>query len=168
MNDIVFIAAAAVTVLSAILSLEAKEIVYGAISLAISLFGVASLFFLLNAPYVAAFQIVIYVGAIAVLIIFTVMLVRQEKWAKELPPASISRVTGIALALLIAISFFLAILTSKLNSYTNLSGNPGIIQLGLLISVNYSVILEVLAIVLAASIIGALVLAKQDREEEKT
>jgi len=64
---------------SAIFALEADEIVYGAIGLAGSLFGVAAMFFLLNAPYVAVFQIAVYVGAVAVLILFTVMLVRQEK-----------------------------------------------------------------------------------------
>jgi NADH:ubiquinone oxidoreductase subunit 6 (subunit J) len=166
MSDLAFIVAAVLTILSAILSLESKEIVYGAISLAISLFGVASLFFLLNAPYVAAFQIIIYIGAIAVLIIFTVMLVRQERWAKELPPRSISRVTGIAVALLIALSFFISVMTSRLYTYTDLAGNPGIAQIGQLISENFSLVLEVLALVLAASIIGALTLAKQDREEE--
>ena len=70
-----------VTVGSAIVALEADEIIYGAIGLAGSLFGVATLFFLLNAPYVAVFQIAVYIGAVAVLILFTVMLVRQEKWA---------------------------------------------------------------------------------------
>lgn len=166
MSDIYFVAAAVITVLSAILSLEAKEIVYGAISLAISLLGVASLFFLLNAPYVAAFQIVIYVGAIAVLIIFTVMLVRQERWAKELPPGSIPRITGIILALLISTSIFIAVTTSKLYSYSEL-GNPSIAQIGAIVSGNYAIILEVLALVLAASIIGALTLAKQERGEEE-
>ncbi len=167
MSDVYFVAAAVITVLSAILSLEAKEIVYGAISLAISLLGVASLFFLLNAPYVAAFQIIIYVGAIAVLIIFTVMLVRQERWAKELPPGSIPRITGIILALLISASLFIAVITSKLYSYSELSGNPGIAQIGVLVSGSYATILEVLALVLAASIIGALTLAKQERGEEE-
>ncbi len=74
------------TVGGAIVALEAEEIVYGAIGLAGSLFGVATLFFLLNAPYVAVFQMTVYVGAVAVLILFTVMLVRQEKWAKEVAP----------------------------------------------------------------------------------
>ena len=92
MADLTFIAMMVVTVGSAIFALEAEEIIYGAIGLAGSLFGVATLFFLLNAPYVAVFQVAVYIGAVAVLILFTVMLVRQEKWAKEVPPTSLTRV----------------------------------------------------------------------------
>src|SRR5712692_9836791 len=98
-----------VTVGSAIISLEAKEIIYGAIGLAGSLFGVATLFFLLNAPYVAVFQIAVYIGAVAVLILFTVMLVRQEKWAKELPTKSLTRFAGILTGLAITLTLALAV-----------------------------------------------------------
>jgi len=67
MADLIFLAMMVVTVGGAIMAVEADEIVYGAIGLAASLFGVAALFFLLNAPYVAVFQITVYVGAVAVL-----------------------------------------------------------------------------------------------------
>lgn len=163
MSDAVFIAVSTLTVLAAILSLEVKEIVYGAIYLALSLLGVAFLFFLLNAPYVAAFQIVIYVGAIAVLIIFTVMLVREERWAKELPATSASRIAGIIVAALVVSSIFVAVVVSKLYNNDQISSSQGITQLGQLVSVNFSLILEVLALVLAASIIGALTLSKVEK-----
>ena len=42
-----------------------------------------SLFFLLDAPFVAAFQITVYVGAVAILVLFTVMLVHQPRWFKD-------------------------------------------------------------------------------------
>jgi K(+)-stimulated pyrophosphate-energized sodium pump len=91
-----------VTVGSAIVALEAKEIVYGAIGLAGSLFGVATLFFLLDAPYVAVFQIAVYIGAVAVLILFTVMLVREEKWSKEVPATSFTNLLTIDNPLVVA------------------------------------------------------------------
>ena len=69
-----------VSVGGAIAALEAKEIIYGAVGLAASFFGVASLFFLLDSPFVAVFQITVYVGAVAVLVLFTVMLVREGRW----------------------------------------------------------------------------------------
>src|SRR3546814_11664694 len=47
---------------------------YGAIALAISMLGIAGFFLLLDSPFVAMFQITVYVGAVAVLVIFTVML----------------------------------------------------------------------------------------------
>jgi NADH:ubiquinone oxidoreductase subunit 6 (subunit J) len=155
-----------VAVGSAIVALEAKEIVYGAIGLAGSLFGVATLFFLLDAPYVAVFQVAVYIGAVAVLILFTVMLVREEKWAKELPAGSLTQVAGVATGLAIAIALGLAVVAANLAGYTTLSNTATFVNIGQLISTGDSPVLEVLALVLAASVVAALTLSRTDREEK--
>jgi len=167
MADAIFIAMAVVTVGGAIFALEAKEIVYGAIGLAGSLFGIAALFFLLDAPYVAVFQITVYIGAIAVLILFTVMLVRQENWAKELPTRSLSKLAGILTGIAIAVAFAFAVSSTNLAGDTVIQNVAGFQQIGQLISTGYSPVLEVLALVLGAAVIGALTLSRVDREEEK-
>src|SRR5919107_2847847 len=78
MVDVAFIGLSVLTVGSAIFALESREIIYGAIALAISMLGIAGFFILLDSPFVAMFQITVYVGAVAVLVIFTVMLVRTQ------------------------------------------------------------------------------------------
>ena len=78
MADALFISVAILTIGSAIVALETRELVYGAIALAISMMGIAGFFLLLDSPFVAMFQITVYVGAVAVLVIFTVMLVRTQ------------------------------------------------------------------------------------------
>lgn len=166
MADLIFIALMAVTIGGAILALESTEIVYGAIALAGSLFGVAAFFFLLNAPYVGVFQITVYVGAVAVLILFTVMLVRQEKWMKEMT-YSVDRVVGILIGLAIVGTLILAYTSSKLYGITTQAGNATFLQIGQLISTSLAPVLQILALVLAVSVIGALTLAKVDREEDK-
>src|SRR5712691_7242408 len=164
MADLIFVAMMVITVGGALLALEADEIVYGAIALAGSLFGVAALFFLLSAPYVAVFQITIYVGAIAVLILFTVMLVRQEMWMKE-ATYSLARLFGILAALAIAATFALSFAASRLYDLPAQQNPPTFFEIGQLISTNLSPILLVLALVLAASVLGAITLAKVEREE---
>jgi len=154
-----------VTVGSAIVALEAKEIVYGAIGLAGSLFGVAALFFLLDAPYVAVFQIAVYIGAVAVLILFTVMLVREEKWAKEVPVTSLTRVAGVLTGLAITIALAFAAYSTNLGQYTTIANTATFVDIGQLISTGDAPVLLVLALVLAASVVGALTLARADREE---
>jgi len=156
-----------VTVGSAIVALEAREIVYGAIGLAGSLFGVAALFFLLDAPYVAVFQIAVYIGAVAVLILFTVMLVREEKWAKETPVTSISRIAGIITGLAITIALVVAAIDTNLGQYTTISNSATFLDIGQLISTGDAPVLLVLALVLAASVVGALTLSRVDREEPR-
>jgi NADH:ubiquinone oxidoreductase subunit 6 (subunit J) len=165
MVDVFFAAMAVLSVGGAVLALEAREIVYAAVSLAGSLFGVAALFFILNAPYVGVFQITIYVGAVAVLILFTVMLVRPQQRPKE----SISipgRVAGIITAGALAFALLTAFAASKLSDFTTQSGTATFLQIGQLISTNFSPALEVLALVLAASVFGALTLARIDREDD--
>jgi NADH:ubiquinone oxidoreductase subunit 6 (subunit J) len=152
------------TVGSAIVALEAEEIIYGAIGLAGSLFGVAALFFLLDAPYVAVFQIAVYIGAVAVLILFTVMLVRQEEWAKEVKPTSLTKIAGIFTGLAIALALILATAATNLTSFDSIVNTATFVNIGQQISTGYAPVLEVLALVLAASVVGALTLSRVDKE----
>jgi NADH:ubiquinone oxidoreductase subunit 6 (subunit J) len=156
---------AVLTVGSAIVALEADEIVYGAIGLAGSLFGVATLFFLLDAPYVAVFQIAVYIGAVAVLILFTVMLVRQEKWAKEVPQRSFTRLAGILTGVAVFVALTFAVLATNLSQFNQVVNTATFVNIGDLISTGDSPILLVLALVLAASVVGALTLSRVDRED---
>lgn len=167
MADLIFLGMMVVTVGGAIVAMEADDIVYGAIGLAGSLFGVATLFFLLNAPYVAVFQITVYVGAVAVLILFTVMLVKQEKWAKEAPLKSTAKLVGILTGLAVFVVLSLAAIGADLSGDTVLRNDAGFLQIGQLISTVYSPVLAVLALVLAASVVGALTLSSVDKEEKQ-
>src|SRR5271155_1999736 len=111
LNDAAFVGMAVVVVGGAISALESREIIYGAIGLAFSFFGVAGLFFLLDAPFVAVFQITVYIGAVAVLILFTVMLVREGRWMRD----SLGRagtLAGILTAVALGLSLVLAFLAS--------------------------------------------------------
>ncbi len=154
------------TVGSAIVALEAKEIIYGAIGLAGSLFGVATLFFLLNAPYVAVFQIAVYIGAVAVLILFTVMLVREEKWSKELPANSATKLAGAITGLAVVIALAVAVVDTNLSQFNTIVNSATFVDIGQLISTGDAPILLVLALVLAASVVGALTLSRADKEDQ--
>ena len=112
LTEITFFAMLVATIGGAITALEAREIVYGAIGLAFSFFGVAGIFFLLDAPFVAVFQITVYIGAVAVLILFTVMLVREGRWMRD-SSGSLERVVGFFTALALATSLILAFVASN-------------------------------------------------------
>ncbi len=154
-----------VTVGSAIVALEADEIIYGAIGLAGSLFGVATLFFLLDAPYVAVFQIAVYIGAVAVLILFTVMLVRQERWAKEVAATSATRLAGMLTGLAVVVALVFAVIATNLAQFSSIGNSATFVDIGRLISTGDAPVLLALALVLAASVVGALTLSRADKEE---
>ena len=76
-DHIIFLAAAALTLGSAIAVVTVRNLVHAALSLIVTFFGVAVLFVLLQAGFLAAVQVVLYIGAIAILIIFAIMLTRR-------------------------------------------------------------------------------------------
>jgi len=84
MADAVFLALTVITIGSAIAALEMRSLIYGSIALMGTLGGIAGFFFILDAPFVALFQLAVYVGSIAVLILFTVMLVKRELIFKKI------------------------------------------------------------------------------------
>jgi NADH-quinone oxidoreductase subunit J len=73
----IFILTAAATLSSAIMVVTTRNLIHAALWLIVSLFGVAVFFVLLNAGFLAMAQVVIYIGAIAILMIFAIMLTRR-------------------------------------------------------------------------------------------
>ncbi|OHE55665.1 MAG: hypothetical protein A3K61_04890 [Thaumarchaeota archaeon RBG_16_49_8] len=163
MPELAFVALTVLAVTTAIYALESKEVVYGAISLAIMLLSMAGFFILLDAPFVAMFQVIVYVGAVAVLIIFTVMLVREEKWLK-VESGMLQRI-GVIGGLAVGVAFGLLMLNTTLGSVIASGEAASYAQIGIVMINDYGAALEVLALLLAASLIGALMLARVDGEE---
>jgi len=75
---ILFLIFAAIILLSALMVVTTKKMIHAAFWLIVTLFGVAALYAILNAGFLAMVQIVVYVGAIAILFIFAVMLTRKD------------------------------------------------------------------------------------------
>jgi NADH-quinone oxidoreductase subunit J len=163
-EDIAFVVISALTIGASIIALEAKQVVYGAIALAFSFLGIAGLFIVLDATFVALFQIIVYIGAVAVLILFTVMLVTKdtESESKREPIKPV----GIIVASVIAVLVIAVASVSNLSNWYDTSNFSGSIVAGIggLLTNQYALPLEILALVLGASIVGALTLAKVEKE----
>src|SRR5213594_3750971 len=163
MTDLTFLALATVTVVSAILALEARDLVYGAAALGITFLGMAGLFFLLDASYVATFQIAVYIGAVVVLILFTVMLVGPQMGEPPMELKRLSLLTALLVSLLLGTAGSLSS-ASAFPGPDNCGTGCDLIALSKTLINQYGVPLEFLPLVLAATVIGALTLAKADRK----
>ena len=75
--EVIFWIASAVILISAIMMVTRRNLVHAALFLIVTLFGVAVYYVLLEASFLAVVQILVYIGAIAILVIFAVMLTRQ-------------------------------------------------------------------------------------------
>ena len=164
MADAIFTGIAILTIGSAIVALEARELVYGAIGLAICMLGIAGFFLLLDSPFVAMFQITVYVGAVAVLVIFTVMLVRTQALFSIKEDRG-RKTAGVILLLIFIGGIGAVLLASGLGNptFTKFNTPPiDIAALGKQMVTYYGPVLVLLGLTLAASVIGALALARRE------
>jgi NADH-quinone oxidoreductase subunit J len=167
MVDAIFVGLAALTVGTAVIALEARELIYAAIALGISMLGIAGFFLLLDAPFVAMFQIAVYVGAVVVLIIFTIMLVRTQALFTMKEDRG-RKAAGIVLMLFIMAGMGAVLLLSSLNTSNSFSA-PAVdfVQIGEQMVTYYAPVLVVMGLVLAGSVIAALALARREDVEQQ-
>src|SRR5438477_10288572 len=78
MNPIAFVAVAILTLAAALAAASLPKLIHAALSFAVTFVGVAAFFFLLGAEFVGLVQIFVYIGAVAVLIVFTILLTRRD------------------------------------------------------------------------------------------
>jgi NADH-quinone oxidoreductase subunit J len=81
-EQIIFLLFAALVLVSALMVVIVRNLLHAALWLVVSLFGVAVLYAILQANFLAVVQVVVYIGAIAILFIFAVMLTRREAMEK--------------------------------------------------------------------------------------
>jgi NADH:ubiquinone oxidoreductase subunit 6 (subunit J) len=161
MADAVFLALAVMTIGSAIAALEVRSLIYGSIALMGTLGGVAGFFLLLDSPFVAMFQIAVYIGSIAVLILFTVMLVRRQLIFIKIEDKR-RRYAGIGLMLVMMVALGAVILSSGIKSIQTDEPPVDFRTIGEDFLTYYWPALVLMGLILAASVIGALTLARRE------
>ena len=163
-QDAVFIGIAAITLLAAFLAVWLKNVFSNALSLILCLFGMAALFIYLNAEFLAVIQVIIYIGAISIAIIFAIMLSRP--WFHPMP----ARNKWKLLRSVLTASLLFAGL-SKVSSLTKWpsadmeSDHFSMREIGKSILTTYALPFEVVSLVLLVAIIGALVISSSNREK---
>ncbi|HET6447351.1 MAG TPA: NADH-quinone oxidoreductase subunit J [candidate division Zixibacteria bacterium] len=169
-QQVVFIIISAITLISAWIVVTDRNLFHAAIALMASFAGVAGLYILLDAGFLAASQLLVYIGAISILIIFAIMMTRRLMQTTESPYNSQWR-WGILGALLAFI--LLAVLIFQTWPADTFAG-PAIVSpatlrgsvtdLGeALVSVDQFVLpFEVASVLLLAALVGAIVIARPE------
>ena len=166
MVEAVFLALSVLTVGTAIASLEMRSLIYGSIALMGSLGGIAGFFLLLDSPFVAMFQIAVYVGSIAVLILFTVMLVKRELIFQKIEDPK-RKFAGIGLMLVLMVGIGSIILDSGLKTIVTDEPAVDYREIGVDFVTYYWPALIAMALILAGAVTGALVLARREDVEDE-
>ena len=169
-STIIFYLLATLTLVSGLLSVTTRQIFRAAIYLLFSLIGIAGIYFWLQYEFVAAVQIVVYVGGIVVLILFSIFLTQQagEKLVKQ----KLGRKIFSALAAFCGFALTMAQISQhSFYKSTEPSVPTTVFNIGKkMMSVNdkgYALPFEVISILLLAALVGCIVIAMKSKPEEQ-
>jgi NADH-quinone oxidoreductase subunit J len=169
--SIPFLIIAAWTLVSATAAMSLRNLVHCALFAALALAGLAALFLELNAQFVGLAQVLVYVGAVAILIVFAILLTRGSETSNQ-PMLSPAWWSGLAVAGLVFGSLTAAILLSPIPSATqppkaDIAADVTVQKIGTELMSRYVLPLEVLALLLTAATIGAVIIAMQEKDAPK-
>lgn len=139
------------------------NLVRALVGLVAAMFGVAGMYFLMNAPFVGLMQLLIYVGAISVLIFFAIMLTRppaggeEQATSRRRPMAFVAAAAPVALLGAVCLKAF--------EQTVDVPDETGIKELGQGLLGTYGLAFELISVVLLVAMAGAVLLGFKRREE---
>lgn len=164
---ILFILFAGVAAVSSIIMITRSDAVIAALFLVLNFASLAGLYLLLNAQFIAVAQVIVYAGAIMVLFLFVIMLLRPQK-ESIIGKNPVVKIMAIVVAALVFIQIVYVIFFSasdKISGEVAASVKAGTIEsIGRELFTNYIIPFEAAGFLLLAATIGALVLAKKKFE----
>ena len=160
---ICFVVLSVTTVLGAFGVVLLPNIVYSAFLLGGVFLSVAGLYLLLNASFVAAAQVLVYVGAVNVLILFAIMLVNKREDLSAIPGLALRRLLSAG----VCVGLFVLLVRVAFTTHWSLPGPASIgeeatARIGEHLFSDYLLPFELASVLLLMAMIGAIVLARRD------
>jgi NADH-quinone oxidoreductase subunit J len=161
-QEIAFLIMAVIGGIGGLLVVTSRNVVHAALYLVIALASVAGIYLLLAAPFVAFVQVLIYVGAIVVLLLFGIMLTRAPVGRRVLDNSVRARIG----ALVVGGGMFAMLTVFLVRAFggariVNRAGTATA-ALGTSIFRNFVLPFEAVSVLLLAALVGAIVLARRD------
>ncbi len=158
MNTLAFIVIAILTLGAALAAATLRKLMHAALSFAVAFVGIAAFFFLLGAEFVGLVQIFVYIGAVAVLIVFTILLTRRDVEKDRMFNWS-----GVVIAIAVFGGLIWAILkTQSLSVAAPEIPALTVKRIGEVLMTNYVWPLQCVGLLLTAALIGALILVMNE------
>lgn len=155
---------AVVTVVSAILVITRRNPVHSAVFLIVTLLSVAGLYLQLHAEFLAAVQIILYIGGVMVLFLFVIFLVRLDETVRQEPFNRQWWIAGLAALVLLgelAVTFRLGSGAFSLPPAPVAALQPNTERIGDVLFRNYLLPFEIASLLLLVAMIGAVIMAKR-------
>ena len=162
MSEALFVLAAVLALGGGLGVVATRNVVHAALFLLLSLMAVAGIYLLLFAEFLALVQVLIYGGAIVIVLLFAIMLTRSREYPRisDNPQWPLAIVAALALFGVLA-----AALLWKELPETEAQG-PGLARLGESLFTTWAVPFEVASLVLLVALVGAIIIASRGDEEQ--
>lgn len=160
--DIIFYFFAIVTIVSAVGVVFSRSIVYAAFSLLFAFFGVAALYVLLTADFLAITQILLYVGGILVLIVFGIMLTSRAN-SVEIKKGLLSVAPAVLVSGVIAGTLIAVLTTTKWPAVATYPFKETARPIGTLLMTHFVLPFELASILLLVALVGAVIIARREK-----
>ncbi len=164
---VVFICAAALALFGAIMMVTRRDPIHGALWLIVAFFSLAVIYLTLNAQFIAVAQVIVYAGAIMMLIIFVIMLIHLETGFAYRTRLSGPKAVGAVIAVVFFLEIAAAVLTLRSGPGRAAAATPlGTVEnLGAALYGKYLFPFEIASILLLVGIVGAVILARRRGEK---
>jgi NADH-quinone oxidoreductase subunit J len=159
MSTSAFIVIAIVTLAGALAAACLRKLVHAALCLVVAFVGIAAFYFLLGAEFVGLVQIFVYVGAVAVLIVFTILLTRREDEAN----VSFNWGGAVVAAVVFATLSWAILKTTSLSLPAPAIEALTVKRIGQVLMTDFIWPLQCVGLLLTAALIGALVLVMEEK-----
>jgi NADH-quinone oxidoreductase subunit J len=163
-QEVIFILLGVLALASAILVVTTKNVVHAALWLVVTLAGVAGAYLMLTAEFVAWVQVLIYVGAVIVLLLFGIMLTKAPIGG-DADLNSENRIAAAIVALAAAGTLVTLVVDAFRHEFISLRGGTGAGAIGDSIFRTYVLPFEAVSVLLLAALIGSIVLSRRDEEK---
>ncbi|MCM3179196.1 NADH-quinone oxidoreductase subunit J [Cytobacillus horneckiae] len=162
---LIFMLLALIAIVGGVMMLNLTKVVHMVVALVFTFISVAGVYVMLSAEFIAVVQILIYSGAITIMMLFGIMLTRHNDNSE--PKAGRIRKILIFLSILgFGLVFYLGIYNVEFTQEATTLHENNTEQIGLAIYSKYVIPFELTSVILLVALIGAIILAKRDDREE--
>jgi NADH-quinone oxidoreductase subunit J len=162
---LVFLGAAFASILASLLVITRKNPIHSALFLVLTFLCVAVLYLLLYSQFIAIIQVVVYAGAIVMLIVFVIMLLDLEQELRSGLKLFYSKVIGGLLTVLFLFGIMYSVVakspTGKMGSYVPDKVSANVKAVGEMLLTQYLFPFEIVSVLLVAAVVGAVILSKK-------
>jgi NADH-quinone oxidoreductase subunit J len=166
-QEVTFWILSTVAVVGALFAVRLRNLVHGVFSLLVFFAALAGLFLLLMAEFIAAVQVLVYIGAVGILLLFAIMLTERVTGDDARRVGSRGWFWGLAAAIAVFVVLLLPAIQQTDLPKTAQPVESSIEKLGKQLMDPYAVTLEVLALLLTAALIGAVANAQGAKPKEE-